>query len=152
MHKHIVPFHTSVRVIHLCFDLPFTAGQIHAKRNSRELFPFHVVLKPSSMTAVRSVVYLVLQGAVLPLGLFANDDQVQVVVASAVARQAVHMNHISKQVQFTPGEWIGRDGLFKKEKKKPHTKYTNIFWFYLSLISYEASSPLNSMGVWILPG
>lgn len=45
-----------------------------------------------------------LQGAVLPLSLFADDDQVQVVVASAVAWQAVHMNHISKQVQFTPGE------------------------------------------------
>lgn len=51
----------------------------------------------------KSSVYLVLKGAVLPLGLFADDDQVQVVVASAVARQAVHMNHISKQVQFTPG-------------------------------------------------
>ena len=52
----------------------------------------------------RSHVYLMLQGAVLPLSLFTDDDQVQVVVASAVARKAVHMNHISKQVQFTPGE------------------------------------------------
>lgn len=61
------------------------------------------------MTAARrSVVYLMLQGAVLALRLFPDDDQVQVVVASAVARQAVHMNHISKQVQFTPEEWMGR--------------------------------------------
>lgn len=52
--------------------------------------------------------YLVLQGAVLPFGLFADDDQVQVVVASAVAWQAVHMNHIGKQVQFTPLEQTGR--------------------------------------------
>ncbi|KAF3856032.1 hypothetical protein F7725_016755 [Dissostichus mawsoni] len=32
-------------------------------------------------------------GAVLALGLFADDDQVQVVVAGAVTRQAVHMHH-----------------------------------------------------------
>ncbi len=49
-----------------------------------------------------SVLYLVLQGAVLSFGLFADDDQIQVVVASAVARQAVDVDHISKQVQFTP--------------------------------------------------
>lgn len=60
------------------------------------------------MTALRGSVYLVLQGTVLALRLFADDDQVQVVVACTVARQAVHMNHISKQVQFTPDEWIGR--------------------------------------------
>lgn len=120
--------------------MPFTAGQIYAKRNSRELFPFHVVLKPSSMTAVRSVVYLVLQGAVLPLGLFTNDDQVQVVVASAVARQAVHMNHISKQVQFTPGEWIGRDGLFKKEKNP--TQNTQTFSGFTLVSSHMKPAPL----------
>lgn len=56
----------------------------------------------------RSSVYLMLQRAVLPLSLFTDDDKVQIVVASAVARQTVHMNHISKQVQFTPGEWTRR--------------------------------------------
>lgn len=45
-----------------------------------------------------------LQRAVLPLRLLPNDNQVQVVVASAVALQAVHVHHISKEVQFTPGE------------------------------------------------
>lgn len=59
---------------------------------------------------MRSVVYFMLQGAVLPLGLFADNDEVQVVVASAVAWQAVHMNHISKQVQFTPGESTEKEG------------------------------------------
>lgn len=53
---------------------------------------------------VHPVPHLVLQGAVLALSLLADDDEVQVVVASVVARQAVHMNHVSKQVQFTPGE------------------------------------------------
>lgn len=45
-----------------------------------------------------------LQGAVLSFSLFADYDEVQVIVASAVARQAVHMNHIRKKVQFTPVE------------------------------------------------
>jgi len=72
------------------------------------------VLKPAARppaTASSSSVYLVFQGAVLALGLLADDDQVQIVVASAVARQAVHMDHISKQVQFTPGEWVGKRSL-----------------------------------------
>lgn len=56
------------------------------------------------MAAVKRVVYLVLQRAVLSLSLLPNDDKVQIVVASAVAWQAVHMNHISKQVQFAPVE------------------------------------------------
>lgn len=55
-------------------------------------------------TVVHPVVYLVLQGAVLPLSLLADDDEVQVVVACVVTRQAIHMNHVSKQVQFTSGE------------------------------------------------
>lgn len=55
-------------------------------------------------TAIHLVIYLVLQGAVLPLRLLADDNKVQVVVASVVTRQAIHMNHISKQVQFTSGE------------------------------------------------
>lgn len=54
-------------------------------------------------TSVARVLYLMLQGAVLPLSLFTDDDKVQVVVASAVSRQAVHMNHVSKQIQFTSG-------------------------------------------------
>lgn len=45
-----------------------------------------------------------LQGAVLPLGLLTNDDEVQVVMASAVAGQAVHMDHVSKEVQCAPGK------------------------------------------------
>lgn len=48
--------------------------------------------------------YLVLQRAVLSLGLLSDNDQVQVVVAGAIARQAVHVNHIGKQVQSTPEE------------------------------------------------
>lgn len=65
--------------------------------------------------ASRSVVYLVLQRAVLALRLLTDDDQVQVVVAGAVARQAVYMNHISKQVQFAPGEWKRRQSYFYKK-------------------------------------
>lgn len=49
-------------------------------------------------------VYLMFQRAVLPLCLLPNDNQVQVVVASAVALQAIYMHHISKEVQFTPEE------------------------------------------------
>lgn len=101
-----------------------------------------------------TVVYLMLQGAVLALCLFADDDQVQVVVASVVARQAVHMNHISKQVQFTPEDWEARYSYIKKEKNTNMQihNWCLFFFFYLNLISYEASSPLNSMGVWIFPG
>lgn len=51
-----------------------------------------------NVIAVRIDLYLVLQGAVLPFSLFADNDEVQVVVASAVAGQAVHMNHICKKV------------------------------------------------------
>lgn len=65
------------------------------------------------MAAVKRVVYLVLQRAVLSLSLLPNDDKVQIVVASAVAWQAVHMNHISKQVQFAPVEWIRRESYSK---------------------------------------
>jgi len=68
------------------------------------LFFIETTVFPELTAGSRSVVYLVLQGAVLALGLFADDDQVQVVVAGAVARQAVHMHHVSKQVQLTPGE------------------------------------------------
>lgn len=39
-----------------------------------------------------------LQGAVLSFCLFADYDEVQVIVAGAVARQAVDMNHIRKKV------------------------------------------------------
>lgn len=92
-----------------------------------------------------------LQGAVLPLSLFTDDDKVQVVVASAVSWQAVHMNHVSKQIQFTSGESKGYNIILKKTLKTD-TKCTQVLWFYLSFISYEASSPLNSIGVWILPG
>lgn len=49
-------------------------------------------------------VYLMFQRAVLPLCLLPNDNQVQVVVASAVTLQAIYMHHIRKEVQFTPGE------------------------------------------------
>ena len=58
-----------------------------------------------------------LQGAVLPLGLFTDDDQVQVVVASAVAWQAVYMNHVGKQVQFTSGGMDRVVELFTRGKK-----------------------------------
>lgn len=44
------------------------------------------------------------QRAVLSLSLFTDDDKVQIVVPSAVAWKAVHVDHISKQVQFTPVE------------------------------------------------
>lgn len=47
---------------------------------------------------VRSDLYLMLQGAVLPFSLFTDYDQVQVIVASAVAWQTVHVNHICKKV------------------------------------------------------
>lgn len=47
---------------------------------------------------VRRDIYLMLQGAVLPFSLFTDDDKVQVIVPSAVARQAVHMNHICEKV------------------------------------------------------
>lgn len=58
----------------------------------------------SYIVQVRPVPHLVLQGAVLALCLLADDDEVQVVVASVVARQAAHVNHVSKQVQFTSVE------------------------------------------------
>ena len=61
-----------------------------------------------------------LQGAVLPLSLFADNDEVQVVVASAVAWQAVNMNHISKQVQFTSEDSTEKEGYLSK-KKTTHT-------------------------------
>lgn len=48
--------------------------------------------------AVKIDLYLMLQGAVLSFSLFADYDEIQVIVASAVARQAVHMNHIRKKV------------------------------------------------------
>lgn len=150
------------------FDTQFNAGQIslcvHGKSPSskKNCISFSCGLKTTvhPVPAVRrrrrrSVVYLVLQGAVFPLCLFADDDQVQVVVASAVARQAVDVNHVSKQVQFTPGEWTGRYGFLKKKKRNTKCSHTNAqptLCSYLSLISYEASSPLNSMGVWIFPG
>lgn len=51
-----------------------------------------------NVIAVRIDLYLVLQGAVLPFGLFPDNDEVQVVVACAVAGQTVHMNHICKEV------------------------------------------------------
>lgn len=57
-----------------------------------------------------------LQGAVLSFGLFTNYDEVQVIVASAVARQAVHMNHICKKVQFTPVE--GEISVFERIYRK----------------------------------
>ena len=88
-------------------------GEPPSSKKKKSPSPIHVVLKPLFtlylvIAGRRSFVYLVFQGAVLPLSLFTDDDQVQVVVASAVARKAVHMNHISEEVQFTPGEWIGR--------------------------------------------
>lgn len=49
-------------------------------------------------------VYLMFQRTVLPLCLLPYDNQVQVVVASAVTLQAIYMHHICKEVQFTPGE------------------------------------------------
>lgn len=39
-----------------------------------------------------------LQGAVLSFSLFADYHEVQVIVASAVAWEAVYMNHIRKKV------------------------------------------------------
>lgn len=56
-----------------------------------------------------------LQGAVLPFSLLTDDDQVQVVMASAVALQAVDMDHVSKEVQFTPVEWTRWLELIKKK-------------------------------------
>ena len=44
-----------------------------------------------------------LQGAVLPLRLLTDNNQVQVVVARVVAWQAVYMHNVGEQVQFTPG-------------------------------------------------
>ncbi len=43
-----------------------------------------------------------LQRAVFSLRLLPYDDQIQVIVAGAVSRQTVHMNHIGKQVQLSP--------------------------------------------------
>lgn len=47
---------------------------------------------------MRIDLYLMLQGTVLSFSLFTDYDEVQIVVASAVAWQAVHMNHIRKKV------------------------------------------------------
>ena len=64
----------------------------------------------------RFAVYLMLQRAVLSFCLFTDDDQVQVVVARAVTRQAIHMYHVCKKVQFTPKNNTGC-GLVKEEKR-----------------------------------
>lgn len=100
--KHNVPFQ------HL-FQTEFNAAQLLGKkgRNKIKISPppscRYKYSRPMTRPVKRAS-YLMLQGAVLPLRLLTNDDQVQVVVAGAVTRQAVHMNHVSKQVQFTPGK------------------------------------------------
>lgn len=98
-------------------------------------------------------VYLMFQWAVLPLCLLPNDNQVQVVVASAVTLQAIYMHHIRKEVQFTPGDKQRSAIRIMNTEKVVGVvlKLTPNPLLYLSLISYEASSPLYSMGVWILP-
>ena len=57
-----------------------------------------------SVVSVCVSCYLVLQRAVFSLCLLADDDHVQVVVACAVPRQTLHMNHIGKQVQLSPAD------------------------------------------------
>jgi hypothetical protein len=108
--------------------------------------------------------YLVLQRAVLSLSLLSDDDQVQVVVAGAVAGQAVHVHHVRKQVQPTPEQSTGGRGSLIRTAS--HTLRDlikiliycvgfmlalDLIWPYLIFISKPASSPLNSMGVLIFP-
>jgi len=50
-----------------------------------------------------------LQRAVFSLCLLPNDDQIQVIMAGAVTWQAVHMNHIGKQVQLSPVHYNTRN-------------------------------------------
>lgn len=72
-------------------------------------YPWNTLKKPKNMPfikqpfllyiiIVRINLYLMLQGAVLSFSLFADYHEVQVIVASAVAWEAVYMNHIRKKV------------------------------------------------------
>lgn len=67
-------------------------------------------------------------------------------MTSAVAWQAVYMNYISKQVQLAPGEWTDVELFLNVTYANNNTQFFYLI-IYLNLISYEASSPLNSMGV-----
>lgn len=57
----------------------------------KQPFSFYIIV-------MRIGLYLMLQGTVLSFSLFTDYDEVQIIVASAVAWQAVHMNHIRKKV------------------------------------------------------
>ena len=48
------------------------------------------------ISSIGQLFYLVFQGAVLPLRLLTDDNQVQVVVARVVAWQAVHMHDVGE--------------------------------------------------------
>lgn len=94
-----------------------------------------------------------LKRAVFSLSLLPYDHQIQVIVAGAVSRKALHVNHIGKQIQLSPAtknEHLIQQNL-AGERLLAQSSYDNIFKKYLSLISYDASSPLYSIGVWIFP-